>query len=184
MKETEDLTVPSLEGREDMRNIPLVTIDPHNANNYDDAVFAKKTKDGFHIIVAVADVAWYVRPGSELDKEARLRGNSTYLPGFVLPMLPEKLSSNVCSLKPHQDRACMAYHLWIDNDGNLTDHKLVRGIMKSVACLDYEQVQKARDGRPDNITAPLMENVINPLYDAYAALQKAAESTPEGCRKA
>ncbi|MCK4944854.1 MAG: VacB/RNase II family 3'-5' exoribonuclease [Alphaproteobacteria bacterium] len=183
IKETENLTVPGLEGREDLRNIPLVTIDPYNAGDYDDAVFAEKikygshekTKDGFHLIVAIADVSWYVRPGSALDEEARKRGNSTYLPGLVIPMLPKKISNEICSLRPNQDRACMAYHLWIDNDGNLTNHKLVRGLMRSVARLNYEQVQEARDGHPDDMIAPLMKDVINPLYDAYAALKKATE---------
>jgi len=175
MKETENLTVPGLEGREDLRNIPLVTIDPYNTSDYDDAVFAEKTKDGFHLIVAIADVSWYVRPGSALDEEARRRGNSTYLPGLVIPMLPENISNKICSLRPNQDRACMAYHLWIDNDGNLTNHKLVRGLMRSIASLNYEQVQEARNGHPDDRTAPLMKDVINPLYDAYAALKKATE---------
>lgn len=184
MKETENLTVPGLDGREDLRNIPLVTIDPYKAGDYDDAVFAEKIKYGshektkdilHHLIVAISDVSWYVHPGSALDEEARRRGNSTYLPGLVLPMLPKKISNDICSLRPDQDRACMAYHLWIDNDGNLINHKLVRGLMRSVARLNYEQVQEAKDGHPDKITAPLMENVINPLYDAYEALKKATE---------
>lgn len=173
--ETKNMVVPPSEGREDLRSLPLVTIDGADARDFDDAVWAEKTDDGFHLIVAIADVAYYVRPGSALDEEARARGNSTYFPDCVLPMLPEKLSNDLCSLRPGEDRACMAFHLWINNEGNLKRHQLVRGLMKSAARLTYEQAQAARDGMPDSVTRPLTDNVIGPLYEAFGVLQKARD---------
>jgi ribonuclease R len=172
--ELNTLPAVDLQGREDLRNIPLVTIDGADSRDFDDAVFAEKTADGgFHLIVAIADVAWYVRPGSGLDKDAYARGNSTYFPDRVVPMLPEHLSNGLCSLKPNEDRACLAFHLWIDKDGNLTKQEVVRGLMRSAARLTYEQVQKAKDGQPDNVTGPLMNSVVSPLYAAYDVLRKA-----------
>lgn len=177
MDEVANLTVPALNGREDLRGIDLVTIDPEGARDHDDAVFAEPTKDGgHHIIVAIADVAAYVKPGGAIDQEAYLRGNSTYLPDRVIPMLPERLSNDLCSLKDNEDRACLAWHLWINKDGELQNYKVVRGLMQSKASLTYEQVQMARDGQPDAVTTPLMNKVINPLYDAYEALAKAREA--------
>ena len=174
--ETKNMTVPSLGDREDLRVLPLVTIDGADARDFDDAVWAEKTEGGgHHLIVAIADVAHYVRFGSALDEEAYERGNSTYFPDMVLPMLPEKLSNDMCSLRPHEDRACMAFHLWIDGEGNLVKHRIVRGLMRSVARLTYEQVQAARNGVQDDVTKPLMQTVINPLYDAYNVLWKARE---------
>lgn len=173
LKETKGLKVPSLDGREDLRDIPLVTIDGADARDFDDAVFAEKDGDGYHIIVAIADVAYYVRPGTELDREAYRRGNSTYFPDRVVPMLPEALSNDLCSLRPKEDRACMAFHLWIDDQGQLKRHKIVRGLMRSLARLTYEQVQDARDGRPDDLTGMIMNTVIDPLYDAFAVLDAA-----------
>lgn len=174
LSETEGMQVPDLKGRDDLRSIPLVTIDGADARDFDDAVFAEKLEDGgFHLIVAIADVAYYVRPGSALDKEAYRRGNSTYFPDRVVPMLPEALSNDLCSLRPKENRACMAAHLWIGKDGGLKKYKFVRGVMRSAARLTYEQVQAARNGHPDDITGPLMESVIAPLYDAFAVLDKA-----------
>ena len=180
LEETKGLKVPPLESkngkREDLRKIPLVTIDGADARDFDDAVFAEKLEDGtFHLIVAIADVAHYVRPGSALDKEAYIRGNSTYFPDRVVPMLPEALSNDMCSLNPNVDRACMAFHLWIDSDGQLTKHKIVRGLMRSYARLIYEQVQAAKDGVTDDRTAPLMTDIIEPLYEAYEVLDKARQ---------
>ncbi|NCO02629.1 MAG: ribonuclease R [Alphaproteobacteria bacterium] len=183
LDETKNLKVPPLKGksytREDLRNIPLVTIDGADARDFDDAVFAQRRSEaeggGFHLIVAIADVAHYVRTKTALDNEAYNRGNSTYFPDRVVPMLPEALSNDLCSLRPHEDRACMAFHLWIDDNGNLTRHKIVRGLMRSHARLTYEQVQAARDGLTDDITTPLMNDVIAPLYDAYAVLDKARQ---------
>lgn len=170
----------SPEGRVDLRELPLVTIDGADARDFDDAVFAEpdgdpKNPGGWHLLVAIADVAHYVRPDSALDREARERGNSVYFPDLVVPMLPEALSNGWCSLRPGEDRACMAVHLWIDADGRLKRQKFVRGIMRSVARLTYEQVQLAHDGHPDEETAPLRESVIEPLYGAFRALLKARQ---------
>ncbi len=174
--ETKNMKVPDLGKREDLRHIPLVTIDGADARDFDDAVFAEKLEDGsYHLIVAIADVAYYVRPGKPLDVEAQRRGNSTYFPDRVVPMLPEALSNDLCSLRPNETRACMAFHLWIDKDGTLKKHKIVRGLMRSAARLIYEQIQAAKDGQPDDKTGPLMETVITPLYDAYEILDKARQ---------
>jgi len=177
--ETKGLKVPPLETkkfkREDLRDIPLVTIDGSDARDFDDAVFAEKTDDGFHLIVAIADVAHYVKHGSNLDYEAYKRGNSTYFPDRVVPMLPEALSNDLCSLRPHEDRASMGFHLYLDNAGNLTKYRVFRGLIRSHARLIYEQVQAAKDGVTDDMTTPLMDDVINPLYEAYAVLDKARQ---------
>lgn len=171
--ETKNMKVPGLEGRDDLLSIPLVTIDGPDARDFDDAVWSNKTEDGAEIIVAIADVSYYVRPGSELDNEAYLRGNSTYFPDRVIPMLPEKLSNDLCSLRPNENRACIFTKMKIDNKGQLKSYKFGRGLMKSVARLTYEQVQSAKDGSPDTITAPLIKNVIEPLYKVFDILQKA-----------
>lgn len=178
IESTADMIIPPLGKRTDLRDYPLVTIDGKDARDFDDAVFAepdtdKKNEGGYHLIVAIADVAYYVRPGSPLDKEAYLRGNSTYFPDRVLPMLPEKLSNDLCSLRPHEPRATLAVHMWIDANGKLLHHKFVRGLMLSRARLTYEQVQAAIDGDTDATTAPLMDNVIRPLYTAWKILDKA-----------
>lgn len=175
IKETQGLKVPELKGREDLRDIPLVTIDGADARDFDDAVFAEKTDQGFHLIVAIADVAHYVRHGSALDEEAQRRGNSTYFPDRVVPMLPEALSNDLCSLRPNENRACLAVHMWIDDTGKLSRYKFVRGLMRSAARLIYEQVQAAIDGVTDDLTGALMEPVIKPLYDAYAVLDEARQ---------
>ncbi|HVG82549.1 MAG TPA: ribonuclease R [Methylomirabilota bacterium] len=164
--------------RTDLRDIPLVTIDGADARDFDDAVWAEPDPDpqnagGWHLLVAIADVAHYVRPGDALDLEARRRGNSVYFPDRVVPMLPENLSNNLCSLRPNEDRACMAVHLWIDREGRKRRHRFVRGLMRSVARLTYEQVQAARDGAADEVTGSLLAPVITPLYGAYEALAEA-----------
>ena len=137
--ETEKMEVPTTRNREDLRKIPLVTIDGADARDFDDAVFAEKcdSKDGggYHLIVAIADVSYYVRTGTALDNEAQKRGNSTYFPDRVVPMLPEALSNDLCSLRPREDRACLAAHMWIDDKGKLLRHKFVRGLMRSEARL-------------------------------------------------
>jgi ribonuclease R len=176
--EAEAATVPDLKGREDLRDIPLVTIDGEDARDFDDAVWAEPDPDagnegGWHLLVAIADVSHYVTPGSALDRDAYLRGNSVYFPDRVVPMLPEALSNGLCSLKPNEPRACMAFHLWIDSKGRLIRHWLVRGLMRSAARLTYEQVQAAHDGAPDDMTGPLVEPILKPLYGAYQALLKA-----------
>ena len=161
------------EGRDDLRGVPLVTIDGADARDFDDAVWAEPdpgNPGGWHLLVAIADVAWYVRPGDALDRPAYERGNSVYLPDRVLPMLPEALSNGWCSLRPHEERPCLAVDLWIDAGGRLLRHRFRRGLMKSTARLTYEQVQAAHDGNPDDATAPLVDAVIAPLYGAYRAL--------------
>lgn len=178
--ETGAMSVPPLKGRDDLRTLPLVTIDGSDARDFDDAVFAEpdpdpKNQGGFHLMVAIADVAYYVRPGKPLDKEAYLRGNSTYFPDRVVPMLPERLSNDLCSLRPNEPRATLAVHLWINTEGKLLRYKFVRGLMRSVARLTYEQVQSARDGNPDEATAPLLASVIAPLYAAWKILDAARE---------
>ena len=166
-----------LGNRTDLRQIPLVTIDGEDARDFDDAVFAEPDENGgWHLIVAIADVAWYVRPGDALDKEGFKRGNSVYFPDRVVPMLPEALSNGWCSLKPDEERPCMAVHMWIDAEGNKLKHKFVRGLMRSAARLTYERVQAALDGTPDEGTAPLLEPVLKPLYNAWKALFKAREA--------
>ena len=167
--------------REDLRDIPLVTIDGEDARDFDDAVWAQADDDpdnpgGWQVLVAIADVAHYVRPGSALDRSAYERGNSAYFPDRVVPMLPEALSNGWCSLNPKEERSCLAARLWLSADGDLVRHAFTRGIMRSAARLTYEQVQAARDGGPDDTTGPLLDPVIKPLYGAYEALQRAREA--------
>lgn len=167
-----------LKGREDLRDLPLVTIDPADARDHDDACFAHADDDpknpGGHVIwVAIADVAAYVRPGSALDREARKRGNSSYFPDRVVPMLPDRLSGDLCSLHEGVPRACLAVRMQVDAEGHKIGHKFVRGLMRSVASLNYAEVQDAQDGSPNEKTAPLLEDVIKPLFAAYKALTKA-----------
>jgi len=170
----EGLTVPPLGNREDVRDIPLVTIDGADARDFDDAVFAEKMDDGgFHIIVAIADVSHYVQVDTALGQEALRRGNSTYFPDRVVPMLPEALSNDLCSLRPNEDRACMGFHLYINDRGDLTKWKPFRGLMRSHARLIYEQVQAAFDGLTDDLTEPLLDNVLNPIREAFVILDKA-----------
>jgi len=165
-------------GREDLREMALITIDPADARDHDDAVWAHADDDpaneGGHVLwVAIADVAQYVRPGSALDAEARKRGNSSYFPDRVVPMLPDRLSGDLCSLHEGVPRACIAVRMRIDAHGEKLDHRFVRGLMRSVATLSYAQVQAAADGAPDATCAPLMADVIAPLYAAHAALREA-----------
>ncbi|GAA3859698.1 ribonuclease R [Celeribacter arenosi] len=170
-----------LKGREDLRDIPLITIDPADARDHDDAVWAEfdtdpANKGGFVLWVAIADVAHYVTPGSALDREAWNRGNSTYFPDRVVPMLPDRLSGDLCSLHEGVPRACLAVRMVIDADGKKRKHTFKRGLMKSAASLSYAQVQQARDGDPDEACAPLMDTVINPLFESYEALKMARQA--------
>lgn len=180
-----DLAEPAgLEGREDLRDLPFVTIDPADARDHDDAIWAHTDDDpgneGGHIVwVAIADVAHYVTSGSALDREARKRGNSTYFPDRVVPMLPDRLSEVLCSLRENASRACIALRVQLDADGRRVGHRFVRGLMRSKARLNYEEVQAAQNGIPNDKCAPLMADVIAPLYAAYHALAKArAERQP------
>ncbi len=167
-----------LGNRVDLRQMPLVTIDGEDARDFDDAVWAeadpsRSNSGGWHLVVAIADVACYVRPGDALDRDAYARGNSVYFPDKVVPMLPEALSNGWCSLKPNEDRPCLAVHMWITANGKLLRHEFIRGLMRSQARLTYTQVQAAHDGNPDELTASLVDTVIAPLYSAFEALQSA-----------
>lgn len=178
VRAAEEAKPVSANGRTDLRPIPLVTIDGADARDFDDAVWAEpdadpNNKGGWHLVVAIADVSWYVRAGKPLDRDAYDRGNSVYFPDRVVPMLPEALSNGLCSLVPNEDRGCLAAHMWIDADGNLRRHEFVRGIMRSAARLTYEQVETAWRGEPDVTTGPLLKDVITPLYGAFDALQGA-----------
>ncbi|SNB55399.1 RNAse R [Arboricoccus pini] len=164
--------------RTDYRNLDLVTIDGADARDFDDAVWAAadhapSNPGGYRIVVAIADVAHYVRPGDPLDRDAHERGNSVYFPDRVIPMLPEELSNELCSLKPEVERACVVAEMRIDANGSLLDQRFRRGLMRSRARLTYERVQAARDGFPDDEIAPLLEPVIGPLYAAYEILAAA-----------
>ena len=165
----------TLDNREDLRDLSMITIDPVDARDRDDAVLAEADKEpgnpGGHIIwVAIADVAHYVRPGGALDREARRRGNSSYFPDRVVPMLPDILSGDLCSLHEAVDRPCLAVRMRIDAQGHKLSHRFHRGLMRSRASLNYTQVQTAMDGSPDAVTAPLLDRVIRPLYAAYRSL--------------
>jgi len=167
-----------LKGRQDLRDLPLVTIDPSDARDHDDACYAHADDDpknaGGHVVwVAIADVASAVKPGSALDAEARKRGNSTYFPDRVVPMLPDRLSGDLCSLHEGVPRACIAVRMVLDAKGTKLSHTFHRGLMRSPASLHYEEVQDAVDGNPNERCAALLEPVLKPLYAAYAALKEA-----------
>ncbi len=178
IEEADKMKPAGLKGREDLRHLPLVTIDPADARDHDDAVWAHpddnpKNPGGFVLWVAIADVAHYVTPGSALDREARKRGNSSYFPDRVVPMLPDRLSGDLCSLHEGVPRACIAARMVIGADGEKRSHSFIRGLMKSAASLNYGEVQQAEDGAPNEKCAPLMDEVIHPLYAAYKALKQA-----------
>ncbi len=164
--------------REDLRDMPLITIDPADARDHDDACYAHpdddpKNKGGHVVWVAIADVAHYVTPGSALDREAWKRGNSTYFPDRVVPMLPDRLSGDLCSLHEGVPRACIAVRMVLDAHGQKISHRFTRAMMKSAASLNYEEVQAAVDGQPNDKTKPLLSPVLEPLYAAYHALKTA-----------
>ncbi|MFC0199809.1 ribonuclease R [Paracoccus rhizosphaerae] len=176
LDEAEAAKPATMKGRDDLRTLPLVTIDPLDARDHDDAVAAVTEEDGGATIwVAIADVAHYVRPGSALDREAWTRGNSTYFPDRVVPMLPEALSADLCSLHEGVDRPVIAVEMRLDAQGNKTRHRFHRGMMNSRASLSYQQAQAATDGTPDDRTTPLMDDVIAPLWHAYGLLKGARE---------
>src|SRR5262249_45707476 len=169
-----------LAGREDWRDLPFVTIDPADAKDHDDAVQTEADSDpknpGGHVLrVAIADVAHYVRPGSALDREAATRGNSVYFPDRVVPMLPERISNDLCSLRSHADRAALAVRIVIGADGRKRAHSFHRVLIRSAAKLSYQQAQAAMDGWPDDTTGPLIAPVLEPLYAAYRALKRARD---------
>lgn len=169
-----------LKGRTDLRQMPLITIDPEDARDHDDAVYAqpdddKNNKGGWRVWVAIADVSHYVTTGSALDRGAWRRGNSTYFPDRVAPMLPETLSADLCSLREKEDRACLVVEMVFDQEGRKRRHKFVRGLMRSAAKLSYDEAQAAIDGKPNDKTAPLLAPVLNPLWAAYACVWAARE---------
>ena len=175
--EAEAAEAPTLKGREDLRHVPFVTIDPVDARDHDDAVYAEPDTDpknpgGWIVWVAIADVAAYVKPGSALDRVANDKGNSVYFPDRVEPMLPERLSNGLCSLREGENRACLAVRMVFGADGRKRSHRFVRGLMRSQAKLAYEQAQAAIDGTPDDKTQPLLATIIKPLYAAYAVLNR------------
>jgi ribonuclease R len=167
---------PLGEEREDLRHLPIVAIDPADARDHDDAVWAAPDDDpanpgGFKAIVAIADVSFYVRPGSELDRSARRRGNSVYFPDRVVPMLPEQLSADICSLKEGADRAALVCHLVIEANGTLKSWKFTRAVIRVAANIAYEDAQRAIDtGKGD-----LLEEALKPLWACWAALAKARD---------
>ncbi len=179
--EAEAAEPPTLSGREDLRDLPLVTIDPPDARDHDDAVFAHPDPDarnpgGWIVWVAIADVAAYVRSGTALDREARDKGNSTYFPDRVEPMLPEHLSAGMCSLREGENRACLAVRMVFGPDGRKRSHRFVRGLMRSAAKLAYEEAQAAIDGRLGDKAGPLLEGVLKPLWSAYRVMLKGREA--------
>jgi ribonuclease R len=180
LREAEEAKPATPKGREDWRDLPLVTIDPPDAKDHDDAVHAEpdpdpNNKGGYIVNVAIADVAFYVRPGSALDRDALTRGNSVYFPDRVVPMLPERISNDLCSLVPGEPRGALAVRMVIGNDGRKRSHSFHRILMRSAAKLNYAQAQAAIDGRPDDTTGPLLDPILKPLYDAYAVVKRARD---------
>jgi ribonuclease R len=180
LHEAEEADPATLKGREDWRDVPLVTIDPPDAKDHDDAVHAAPDSDpnnkgGFIVHVAIADVAFYVRPGSALDHDALERGNSVYFPDRVVPMLPERISNDLCSLVPGEPRGALALRMVIGADGRKRSHTFHRVLMRSAAKLHYSQAQAAIDGRPDDTTGPLLDPILKPLYAAYTAVKRARD---------
>ncbi|MBN9458304.1 MAG: ribonuclease R [Bosea sp.] len=180
LREAAEAPLATLKGREDWRELPLVTIDPADAKDHDDAVHAAPDENpdnpgGFVVTVAIADVAAYVRPGSALDRAALERGNSVYFPDRVVPMLPERISNDLCSLREHEDRPAMAVRLVLKADGSKKSHSFHRVLMRSMAKLSYQQAQAAIDGTPDDKTGPIRESVLMPLWAAYGVAARARD---------
>ncbi len=180
LREAAEAKEAGLSGREDWRHLLFVTIDPDNARDHDDAVFTEpdddKANPGGHVVyVAIADVAAYVRPGSALDREALLRGNSVYFPDRVVPMLPERISNDLCSLKQGENRPALAVRMVFDAHGAKRGHSFHRVTMRSAGRLNYEEVQAAIDGRSNEATGPLLEPVLKPLWAAYQVLAAARD---------
>jgi ribonuclease R len=178
--EAEAARPATLEGREDWRDVAFVTIDPPDAKDHDDAVHAAPDPElgnpGGHLVsVAIADVAHYVRPDTALDRAAAERGNSVYFPDRVVPMLPEHISNNLCSLRPHEDRPALAVRMAIGADGRKRSHTFHRVMIRSAARLHYEQAQLAVSGRTDEVTGPIADKILAPLYAAYRAVRHARD---------
>ena len=178
-REAEAAEPASLKGREDWRAVPLVTIDPPDAKDHDDAVHAEpdpdpNNKGGFIVTVAIADVAWYVRPGSALDREAVKRGNSVYFPDRVVPMLPERISNDLCSLREAEDRPALAVRMVFTAAGRKKGHRFHRIMMRSAAKLSYAEAQRAFDGGHLKHDSRL-HTALNALWDAYQVLSRGRE---------
>jgi ribonuclease R len=176
MDAAEEARPASMVKREDWRSVPLVTIDPADAKDHDDAVYAEldpspDNPDGVIVTVAIADVAWYIRTGSALDREALKRGNSVYFPDRVVPMLPERISNDLCSLREGEERPALAVRMVFSKEGRKASHTFHRIMMKSAAKLSYQQAQAAIDGNPDDKSGPLLEPILKPLWHAYAVLK-------------
>ncbi len=179
--EAEGCEPVTLGKREDWRDLPLITIDPPDAKDHDDAVHAAPDEDpenpgGFVCTVAIADVAHYVRPGTALDREAVHRGNSVYFPDRVVPMLPEKISTDLCSLREKEDRPALAVRMVFSAEGRKLSHTFHRILMRSAAKLAYQQAQAAIDGRVDEKTDVLLEGVLKPLWAAYEVLKRGRDA--------
>jgi ribonuclease R len=176
--EVEALQVSKLpvtaDNREDLRHLPIIAIDPRDARDFDDAIWAAPDEETaeFNAIVAIADVSYYVRPGSALDREAEKRGNSVYFPDLVVPMLPHALSSDKCSLRAGEDRAVIACHLKIAKTGQVTSWRFTRAIARIAANIPYPDAQAAIDGERDE---PLLEIALRPLWACWRLLAKARD---------
>ena len=171
VEEAERVAHQPLGEREDLTHLPIVAIDPEDARDHDDAIWASPREDGgWDAIVAIADVSYYVRPGSELDREARARGNSVYFPDRVVPMLPEELSADICSLKEGKDRAALACHLVVGKDGALMSWRFTRAKIRVAANIAYEQAQAAINGHATTVAADILEGALKPLWSCWAAL--------------
>jgi ribonuclease R len=171
------VTAAASRGRTDLRDKALVTIDGADARDFDDAVFCTRTPSGWKLTVAIADVAAYVKPGTPLESEARLRGTSVYFPQRVLPMLPEKLSNGLCSLRPDEDRLCMACELQVGRDGQVKRSRFFEAVMRSAARLTYDEVAAAvveRDCQARRTLSDIIDH-LDELYALYAALKRARE---------
>ena len=180
LAEAARVVAPGLEGREDWRALPLITIDPPDAKDHDDAVHATADEapdnpGGMIVTVAIADVASLVAPRSEMDREAVDRGNSVYFPDRVVPMLPERVSTDLGSLRPHEERPALAVRLVLAADGHKKRHSFHRVTIRSAAKLSYAQAQAAIDGTVDDTTGPLLDPVLKPLWAAYRLAGQARE---------
>jgi ribonuclease R len=168
-----DANTAATEGRADWRHLPFVTVDDETAHDFDDAIHAAPAPHGFTLYVAIADVAHYVQPGTALDAEALLRGNSTYLPHFVVPMLPEALSNQLCSLTPHTLKPVLGFELHVSPDGKLLHHHITRAAIISHARLTYNQLEAAVvHGQPDATTRSLLPHLTH-LLEAFQTLEAA-----------
>lgn len=171
-----DVTEDAIQGREDLRHLPFVTIDGEDAKDFDDAVYCvPREKGGWTLYVAIADVSYYVKPGMALDKEAYKRGNSVYFPGRVIPMLPETLSNNLCSLMPKVDRLAMVCEMTIHPTGRIMKYRFCEAVFKSHARLTYNQVHAMMEKNDRRMRKQFADHVdaLHHLYDLFRTLQKA-----------